>query len=771
MKRIFSAVFALLMAVNTVATPVISQAGTLLTVDKNNISHQLSPTLYGQFIDISSFAADGGLVANLVSDNSFEFNDENPYPYWTYENLTATTSNTDSMNSNNPNYKTITVDGKGIVRNLGYTELYDYKTYDYNSDTATTADMGFKADTKYDFSCYIKNIDFEGTISVYLDSKSNKTRQAQLNLSSVNSSKWNELSATLSSVADEDGALAIVFEGTGSLMLDFVSLVPQNSYGANSDKWQYVSLRQDMVDALDNLNPAFIRFPGGCVCQGDNLDSIYNWKNTIGALENRIQATNNHTDDDGSYYSTTNAMGYHEYFQLCEDLGAIAVPTVNAGITCQQHNSYNDYVDALTKATVSDSQWTAYLISEKGYREKDEKGMAEYSAYIDSLGINSQDDFEKYLDSIALRPGSDEFNNYAQDILDLIEYANGDSKTSYWGAIRASNGHSEPFGIQYIAIGDENWGELYQRNFEALYAIIKDNYPNITVIASTDDVQADTVVSQKYYPTDNLANNTFDTYDRDDNSILVSDYTAKNSQTGSFITQSNISSAVEEASYMVGLERNSDVVQLATCAPVFAKINANSNDSSLVWFNSQQLVYTPNYFVQMLFANNVGTHYVDTFSVSDSIYQSVTVDDVKQVMYIKLVNTGSKQDITISLNGFDNITYATNQSISHKYLSACNEIDKTRVAPVDEVLAPNGNMLDVTLEENSVNVIRIAYGDNTGGALYQLADDIDYDTVGYTPLWAKITMVAVASVLVIFAGVVYVAIKKYNILNKFKKEE
>ena len=755
MKKFLCAVMALVISV-TVCVPCVFAGGNSdLIINQENISHQVSPTLYGALVDSSAFANDGGLSANLVSDNSFEYGDNKAHPCWMWENLACASDDADGINPNNPTYKVVTVDGAGTMLNLGYTEVYDDQSYEFDSNSAYKADMGFLADTKYDFSCYIKNIDFDGRISVYLDSKSNSQRKASLNLSKINKSKWNKVSATLTSVANEDGGLAIVFEGKGSLMIDFVSLVAKNSYGYKTDKWQYASLNSGMVNALKNMKPSFVRFSGCCHCAIGGGDAVCNWKNTIGTPEARKYCTD--------------TIGYHEYFQLCEDLGAAAIPTVNAGIICQQHNNYDDYVDAVTKATVSESQWIAYLVAQKGYRERDKKAIEQYGAYLDTLGINSADDFEKYLDSISLRPGTDEFNNYAQDVLDLIEYANGDSKTSYWGALRATNGHSEPFGIQCIAIGNNNWGDLYQRNFDALCSIIKSKYPQITVICATDDAKSDAVISTEYYPADNPANSVYDAFDRDANKVFVSDYTAKNNNIGAFLTKSNISSAMEEAVYMTGFERNSDVVQFATNSPTFAKINANSTDANLVWYDSEQLVFTPNYYVQMLFANNTGKNYIDTQQIADGVYQSVTVDEVKQTIYVKLINTGSKQDVSIILNGFDDITYASNQSISHKYKSASNQLGKNHIAPVDTLLEAKGNTLDVTVEKNSVNVIRIAYGENTGGALYQLSDDFDYRTQGYTPLSVKITFVVIAACAFFVIGAGAYLDKKYHFVKKIKK--
>ncbi|MBR3738550.1 MAG: hypothetical protein IKN26_07425, partial [Eubacterium sp.] len=491
----------------------------ILNISAKNISHDVSPTLYGAFIEDISFACDGGLVSNLVNNGSFEYTD-NPEAAWSFNSLETVLSNETPMNANNPSYEVVTVDGRGYIENIGFPEVYKYKTYDYDEKKLTKGDMGFKKNEKYDFSVYLKNIDFEGTIGVYLGSKSNDSNVVNISTKELKTNEWKRFSATLTSLADEDGVLGITFKGNGSIAIDFVSLIPQSSYGYSQDEWKYVSLRSDLFTALKNVNPSFIRFPGGCFAEGTDINNLYNWKNTIGALEERKQSPNLWGDSGGGKnYNNTNAMGYHEYFQLCEDLNAEAVPVVNAGMICQGRCAFDDHKIALEKASMSDSEWKSYLINERGYNENDEEGMKGYSDWLDSFGIKSEKDYEKWLDTVALRPGTPEFTNYVQDVLDLIEYANGDSKTSYWGSKRAENGHDEPFNIKYLAIGNENWSDVYFRNFDKLYKAVKKKYPEITIISSVgaasegemfdyawDTINAkysDTIADEHYYTGDN----------------------------------------------------------------------------------------------------------------------------------------------------------------------------------------------------------------------------------------------------------------------------
>ena len=751
----------------------------ILNISEKNISHEVSDTLYGAFIEDISFACDGGLVSNLVNNGSFEYT-ENPEAAWAFESVETVLSTDSPMNQNNPSYEILSLDGRGYIENIGFPEVYDYKTYDYNEKTLTKGDMGFKKGEKYDFSVYLKNIDFEGSIGVFLNSKSNDDSVITLSTKELKTNEWNKFSATLKSKADEDGSLVITFNGTGSIALDFASLIPQSSYGYLTDTWKYTSLRSDLFTALKDLKPAFIRFPGGCLAEGTDINNLYNWKNTVGPLEERKQSPNLWGDSaNGKNYNNTNAMGYHEYFQLCEDIGAEAVPVVNAGMICQGRCSFDDHRIALKKASMSDSEWKNYLINERGYNEDDEEGMKGYSDWLDSFNIKSEQDYEDWLDTVALRPGTPEYLNYVQDVLDLIEYANADSQTSYWGSQRAANGHETPFNIKYIAVGNENWSETYFRNFEGIYKAIKEKYPDITIVttagaasegsefeyswSTVNEKYADTIVDEHYYTGDNYLfehNDRYDSYDRDGAGVLIGEYSTKSAGFGTMETKTNIWSAVEIASYLTGLERNSDIVKMSSYAPAFAKVNANGWDINMIWFDSQGMALTPDYYVQMLFSNNTGSEYVETSSVDEEVYQSVTVDKDKQIIYIKLVNTGSSKKININLDGFDNINAVSNQYLSHRYKSASNEINRQRVAPREEEIKANGSSFKVDLKSNSVNVIRVAYGENTGDSLYLLPDDISLETKGYVPARVTVTVIIIAVCLIAGAFIAYRFLKK-----------
>jgi len=798
MKKAISVLLSTLLIFTCGIFPAQAKSAVNLNISKTNISHEVSPTLYGAFIEDISKACDGGLVSNLVYNNSFEYNDtaeENHAlneAYWCFDNIEHKITTDNPMNTKNRNYELLTVSGKGTVTNLGCVEHWDYKTFTPNSKLQSKADMGFKKGEKYDFSCYFKNIDFEGTVTVYLNSPSNARHRMEIDITN-SKADWRKISCELESFATEDGGLSVEFNGKGSVQMDFAQLIPQSAYGYGTKEWQYTTLRSDLFEAFKNLNPAFIRFPGGCFCEGDSLNSLFNWKNTIGPVEEREQSYNVWRNDDaGDYYINTNFMGYGEYFNLCADLNAEPVPCLNAGLTCQGRNGFDLHVDALKKLSMNEEKFAAYLTETRNIGKDNLQNRIDE---VTALNYTSEADFDKYLETIALTPGTPEWNNYVQDILDLIEYANGSATTSYWGALRASYGHPEPYNLKYIGLGNENWGEVYWRNFDALYKAVKEAYPEIQIITTSgtwlngydfdfawetvNSKYADCYVDEHYYTTDNYMyeiNNRYDSYNRNGGKVFVGEYAATSSGIGTIQTKSNLNEALEEAAYMTGFERNSDVVKMSAYAPTFAKINSQNWTVNEIWFDSQEVVLTPSYFTQMLYANNVGTEYIQANFDSDipvnELAQSVTVDEDKQVIYVKIVNSGSKaQTVNLNIDGFGDVNSVSNLHFSGNFKSACNEIGKPYyVAPAEELTVMSAsNTVAVEAEKYSVNVIRITYGSNTGEGLYRLPYSDLSVSDAYLPPALKVAVpcaAGAAAAAILLIAVISKAIKKRGKANE-----
>lgn len=753
MKKTITFLLSMLIALLSVVTA-FAKSDYTIKISPDNDKYEISDMLYGAFIEDISYSCDGGLVSNLVNNNSFEyfFNRE---ANWVFDNCEYEITRDYPLNKNNRYCAKITVDGDATVKNIGFPEYYNYKTYDYNGEAANTPDMGFKAGEKYEFSCYVINEDFEGTVGVSINNFITRDNTVDIDIGS--DKKWKKVEAELVSDTTEDSGLTFVIEGKGTFCIDFVQLIPESSHGYGSENWKYVTLREDLYEALNTMKPAFIRFPGGCLCEGTDINKNYDWKKTIGPLEYREQSENLWRDDwNGRQYINTSAMGYHEYFQLCADIGAEPLPVLNVALTCQGRNDYGG------------RKW----------------------AYDN--GEISKEEFDNYIKSVALTPGTKEFDAYIQDIFDLIEYANGDENT-VWGKKRIENGSKEPFNLKYIGLGNENVGEVYFRNFDAIYKAVKEKYPEITVVSSAggwlegDDFDyawktinekyADTIVDEHYYTKESYLfshNERYDNYDRNGAKAFVGEYAATSDGYGTLQTKSNIWEAIEEAGYLTGLERNGDVVAMSSFAPTFAKVNSQCWDINLIWFDSQNVVLTPSYFTQVLFSNNTGNKYIKTeladgkTFVEKDMYESVTVDENTQTIYVKLVNaSGKNKTVTLDLTGYG-INKASNICLDEDYKAACNEVGKTYVVPKEIDLNANNGVLEVKTGKYSVNVIRIAYGDNDGSSFYVLPDTIPESMGKYVPLAVKAGVAGGIGVLILLAVIIYVIIK---IIKKHKKKK
>jgi alpha-N-arabinofuranosidase len=728
------------------ALPVFAKSDYTIRISPDNEKYSISENLYGIFLEDISYTCDGGLVSNLVNNNSFEY-EKRLQANWDYDGIDFSLSINHPMNANNTHCAKITADGNGSLTNIGYPEYYKYKSYDFNGVSFNKPDMGFKEGEKYAFSCYVINESFEGTVGVCIGDT--VTRENTVDIDMTPSDSWRKVTAELESGATADGGLTFVIEGKGTFYIDFVELIPESSHGFGRSEWKYVTLRKDMYDALEAMHPAFVRFPGGCLCEGTDINNNYDWKKTIGPVEERKQSVNLWDDDVwyGREYNNTAYMGYHEYFQLCADLGAEPVPVLNVALTCQGRNGYGWQRDQHRKAAITDEE------------------------------------YEQYLTTIALTPGTPEFDSYIQDIFDLIEYANGDGTTE-WGRKRIENGTKEPFNLKYIGLGNENCGEVYFRNFDAIYKAVKERYPEITVISSSggwldgEDYEfawntinrnyPDTIVDEHYYTGDLYLmhnNERYDGFRRDGAKVFVGEYAATSAGFGTMQTKANIWSAVEEAGYLTGFERNGDVVVMSSYAPTFAKINSQTWDINLIWFDSQNVVLSPDYYVQMLYSNNTGNQYVKTelangkTFIDSELYESVTVNEDEQVIYVKLVNaSGKEKKIDLDLDGYD-VNRVSNQYLSENYRAACNESGKTYVVPREKELDFNGSRVSVNLGKYSVNVVRIAYGGNNGDNLTVLPDIVPEPDGRFVPPLVKGLTIGIPILIILLAVITAVVIK------------
>ncbi|MDF2588190.1 MAG: hypothetical protein K0S41_2031 [Anaerocolumna sp.] len=519
-----------------------------LNVDTKEKGVDISNMMYGLFFEDINFAADGGLYAEMVKNRSFEYTDElaNNGPlhgYTKYGNCNLEVLNTDGLNNNNPNYLHITNQSGELAgfTNGGFLE-----------------GMTLTEGATYRFSVYLRSPNYHDDIILKLLDKADK-EIASGTISDI-TNEWTKYTVELqASESAFSSKLLVVMKTNGNLDVDMVSLFPTHTY-KNRDN----GLRADLVQMLAELNPSFIRFPGGCIVEGDPLSTAYRWKDTIGDVAERKQNTNLWIGTKEHPYYQSYGLGFYEYFLLCEDLNAEPVPVVNAGLSCQARSNGK----------------TGVLCSD------------------------------------------DELEIYIQDALDLIEFCNGDI-TSKWGAIRASMGHPEPFELKYLAIGNENWDAVYFKRYSKFIEPIRTKYPDIKLITTSgpvsegnlnniawntiaahknDEYKFADIIDEHYYNSADwfLSNTTrYDSYERNYVDVFLGEYAAK---------ANTLYAAVAEAAYMTGLERNADVVKMASYAPLFGNLLSRQWSPDMIYFNNTKAFGSINYYVQKMFSNNLGTY-------------------------------------------------------------------------------------------------------------------------------------------------------------------
>lgn len=554
------------------------------TTAGKNKGKQISPDLFGIFFEDISYAADGGLYAELVQNRSFEYTpadrrEWHPFTAWQYITKgygygTLSLDSKTPVHPNNPHYAVLTIDEPGQegigLQNDGYDGIV------------------IRKNESYQFSVFTRLLSATPIpLVVQLRSRSGEV-YAEASLT-ADTKEWKQLKVTLTATQSNDSAvLAIVAKARGSIAMDMISLFPGKTFHNRAN-----GLRADLGEAIAGLKPKFMRFPGGCLVHGDGLDNMYRWKNTIGPVEERKAQRNIW------YYHQSAGLGYYEYFQFCEDIGAKPLPVVPAAVSCQN----------------SGGTWRIGGTGQKGLPLED-------------------------------------MTDYIQEILDLVEYANGPA-TSTWGAKRAAAGHPEPFHLEYLAVGNEDkQTPAFRERFKLIEEAVKQKHPEITLIGtvgpfhSGEDFVAGwdfanqqklAMVDEHYYekPEWFLENkNRYDTYDRRKSKVYLGEYASQGN------TWFN---ALAEGVYMTSLERNGDIVHFSSYAPLLARTGHTSWNPNLIYFTGNSVTLTPNYYVQHLFSNNAGDQYfsnVLSLNNQRNTGASCVLDSKTGDLIIKLVNAG-----------------------------------------------------------------------------------------------------------------------------------
>ena len=623
----------------------------LIKMDVDKIGSTIQPTMYGVFFEDINFGADGGLYAELIKNRSFEF--EYPFTGWTPFGDVSIRSDKPCFDRN-PQYARLInrkqLTGTGLI-NEGFKGI------------------GIKTNEKYDLSFYARTLKNE-TMKLKIEMVSDKNDIIESKEVSINSKSWNKYMITFAPMQTcSKSSIRITMLTTGVLDIEHISLFPQETFNNRSN-----GLRKDLAMALKDLKPGVFRFPGGCIVEGTDLSTRYQWKNTIGPVENRPININrwNYTFSHKKFpdYYQSYGLGFYEYFVLSEDIGAEPLPVLNCGLSCQYEN--ND---------------------------------PNHNCPVDKL------------------------EPYIEDALDLIEFANGPI-TSTWGKIRADMGHPAPFNLKMIAIGNEQWGTLYTERLEPFVKAIRAKYPNIKIIGSSGP-QAEgkdfdflwpemkrigvDLVDEHYYrsPEWFLSNaNRYDSYDRNGPKVFAGEYACHApDKENSFLT------ALSEAAFMTGLERNADVVHLCTYAPLFAHKEAWQWRPDLIWFDNLSFVKTPNYYVQQLFGNNAGTHVLaltmngKAVSGQQNLYATAASDATDNTLIIKIANTGIDQKkISFILEGLKAGVHAvTLTHLNSSDLNAKNSFETPdRITPKVVHSYIKDNKMDIALPPLSFTILRIA---------------------------------------------------------------
>jgi alpha-L-arabinofuranosidase len=540
---------------------------------------KISDLLIGIFFEDINYAADGGLYAELIQNRDFEYSSDDRMEWnnataWKSDNGALTIEHENPLHPNNPAYAVL--QNEQTLMNEGYDGI------------------PVKAGERYDFSLFAESGN-PGKIIVTLTDGNGNAVSDEISVK-ITSKKWKQYRAVLTANKTVSNArLSILNKGMNSLAVDMVSLFPQNTFKGRKN-----GLRADLAQTIADICPRFVRFPGGCVAHGDGLENMYRWKNTVGALESRKPQRNLWG------YHQTAGLGYYEYFQFCEDIGAEPLPVVPAGVPCQNSG-------------------------QRGHLLGGQQG---------GIPMNEMDD-------------------YIQEIFDLIEWANGDAKTR-WGKVRAEAGHPAPFHLKYIGIGNEDLiSDIFEERFTVIYEAVKARHPEITVIGTVGPFSEGTdyeegwqiaakldvpMVDEHYYqPPGWFIHNQeyYDRYDRSKPKVYLGEYAAHLPG-----RPNNIETALAEALHIIQLERNGDIVSMASYAPLLAKEGHTQWNPNLIYFNGTEVKPTVGYYVQKLFGQNAGDEYIPAtavFSTKDEkvrsrIAHSIVKDNKTGDYIVKLVN-------------------------------------------------------------------------------------------------------------------------------------
>lgn len=634
------------------------KSGYVLDLNGASTGIKIQPTMYGIFFEDINFAADGGLYAELIKNRSFEFDE--PLTGWKQPNTKTLSPNLDS------GFLTIITDKSKSNKNYARITVLNDKNYSLENEGFRG--IGLHQGERYDFNFNLENV--SGNISAANISLVDENGTVVSSASTIVKGKgWQKYNAVfIPSKTVEKAQLKITFTGNGVVNMDMISLFPQDTW-----KGRKGGLRKDLVQKLYGLKPGFLRFPGGCIVEGRTLAERYQWKKTVGKVEDRENLINKWNNGFAHRltpdYWQSFGLGFFEYFQLAEDLGAEPLPILSCGMACQ----FN----------------TAELVK------------------------------------------MEDLDPYVQDALDLIEFANGDSN-SKWGKIRVEMGHPQPFNMKFIGVGNEQWGADYIERYKVFEKAIHSKYPDIKIISgsgpSPDGEFFDygwkelkklnaQIVDEHYYnsPEWFMKNaGRYDKYDRSGPKVFAGEYAAQSVGVVKPDNKNNWLTALSEAAFMTGLERNADVVTMTSYAPLFAHADGWQWTPDLIWFNNLKSYATPNYYVQKLFSNNKGTEVLKItdhrkpVTGQDQLYATAVKDADSKETIIKLVNTDAKsKSVTINPESIILGKKLTKITLTAPQLSTENSFENEPIQPKEETSTVKKGKMTVEVPSQSLVILKI----------------------------------------------------------------
>lgn len=634
-----------------------------LVIQAGKPGAEIQPTMYGLFFEDINYAADGGLYAELVKNRSFEF----PQHFMGWKTFGKVSLKDDGPFERNPHY----------VR-LAYAGHPHKQT---GLDNEGFFGIGIKKGAEYRFSVWARVAEGETPAKIRVelaDTKSMNEQQAFVAADvTVDSKEWKKYQVILKpEVTNPKAILRIFLASRQTVDLEHISLFPVDTWQGHEN-----GLRKDLVQALADIKPGVFRFPGGCIVEGTDITSRYDWKKSVGMVENRPlnenrwQYTFPHRFFPDYYQSY--GLGFYEFFQLSEEIGAEPLPVLSCGLACQFQNPNMD-------------------------------------AHVPLCDLES----------------------YIQDALDLIEFANGAVDTP-WGKIRADMGHPAPFNLKLIGIGNEQWGKEYPEHLVPFVKAIRKKYPDIKIVGSSGpdsegeqfdylwpemkSLKADLVDEHFYRPEAWFLSQgaRYDNYDRKGPKVFAGEYACH----GKGKKWNHFHASLLEAAFMTGLERNADIVHMATYAPLFAHVEGWQWRPDMIWFDNLNSVCTVSYYVQQLFATHKGTNVlsltmnkkpVTGAEGQNGLFASAVCDKNKNEIIVKVVNTsGKKQSLSLIFNGLKKkevLSGARCIKLSSTGMDKDNTIENPlAIIPQETSLDVNGHTLNVDLEPVTFAVYILKY--------------------------------------------------------------